>query len=107
MREYFKSQLMAVVQGKQDHAFAYMDAYQLDLMFQVGREVGFKTITQAENAGQRILLNQHDPYDSVYITVIIDEVTNNFYKVKVLKDSDPLRTIELIQSWWDPLDYVD
>ena len=107
MREYFRQQLMAVVQGKQDVYLAYMNSYQLDLMFQVGREVGFKTITQAEKDGQRILLNQHDPYDTVYITVSITETCDNYHKVKVVKEENPLKTIELIQSWWDPLDYVD
>ena len=107
MREYFKAQLLAVVQGKQESAFAYLEESQFQLMFEVGREMGFKTITQASDGDRRILLNQHNSFSDIYVTVYVDEVVNDFYKVRVLKDSDPLRTIELIQSWWDPLDYVD
>lgn len=97
MREYFKSQLMAVVQGKQKEATAYMNGDQMKLMFQVGREVGFKTIASAMVEQSLVLLNEHDPFN-VYVKVTITEVDSYFAEVKVTREWDPINLCNFLHE---------
>lgn len=99
MREFFRQQLMAVIQRKQKEASACLDKEQMNLMFEIGREVGFSTIGIAYVEGSLVLLNQHDPFDDLFIKVIITEEDSHLYKVRVLLDSNPLDTVQLIQEY--------
>ena len=91
MKEWFKSQLMAVVHN-QGELIAYMTEDQIELMFDIGRSLGFKSEIACVQISSRTIVQRasHETWDDFYLYITIKPVKGiNSVHVKYWDKGDP------------------
>lgn len=100
MKEWFEQQLKAVVRN-QGELIAYMTEDQIELMFDIGRKLGFKSEVVCVHTSSQMIVHcaEHETWDDFNLEIVIKRVKGSYeVRVKYCDKKDPKyidRTYEL------------
>ena len=91
MKEWFEHQFKAVVRN-QGELIAYMTEDQIELMFEIGRKLGFKSKVVCVHASSKIIVHraEHETWDDFNLEIILKWVKGSYeVRIKYWDKKDP------------------